>query len=332
MNRLRKKSKGQFIVVWTIAIVALLGAIALCTDIAIIYYNYVKLQKAADSAALAGANYLETFSPALAVPSLAPGCSGGEDWWNVACTYTVLNGAQTPEATIVSPAPDAPAGLPANTKTIEVTLIRNDIPAYFARALGRTAPYTVKVSAVAAISAVGMVTNPLPIGLQPNNENGGGWVSGDPVTLYENNVAGAGNWEWLNIPPGCSGTSCDVPNGSYVPGEITGGCDGCSLSAGDNLYTQPGEAWGPISSALGTLLENGPVNVIVPIIDWTGTTNGSSSSVTITGFAEIQLTEFGKSGNSVYLTGTFLQTIPPGGESAGSNSYPYPPYFVWLAK
>lgn len=349
MSRLREKSKGQFIVVLTIAIVALLGVIALCTDIGVVYYNYVKLQKAADSAALAGANYLPeevdgvTLTPAPPPVTPAPWCGNQSlagDAEAAACNYVVLNGGDiATSATFSVPAlasdlADLPVALPAGTNTIEVTLTRNDIPVFFARVLGRTTPYTVTVKAIAASGPAGAITNPLPIGLQQKN-----WKSGDTVSLYENDVAGAGNWEWLSIPPGCSGASCDVPNGSYVPGEISGGCGGCSLSVGDNVYTQPGEAWGPISSALTTLLGVGAgqtaspgVDVIVPIVNWTDTTNGSSTDVTITGFAEIQLTGFGKSGNNVYLNGTFVQNMPSNALGAGENGYPYPPYIVWLVK
>jgi Putative Flp pilus-assembly TadE/G-like len=341
MNYLRKKSTGQFIVVWTIAIVALLGAIALCTDIGIIYYNYVKLQKDADAAALAGANYLVPTDPALAVPPLNPACSNGEDWWNVACTYTLLNGAQTSEADIVSPAPDAPTGLPAGAKTIEVTLTRNDIPAYFARALGRTAPYTVKVSAIAmGGSPAQTVQNLFPAGmpLRPNNEP---YTYGEQVTLYENTTPG--NWEWLNIPSGFTGST--DPSSAQTGGGATqlatnienGGCGAnCTLSVGDWLYPETGVAWGPVSNALDAIITNpgetvpqdqanmptsGSQLVTVPIVDWTST-SGSSTPVQIIGFAEIWLVDYSKctktdqtagncSASGIKLDAQFVQYMDP---------------------
>ena len=61
--RLRRKfSRGQMFVVMTLALTALLGALALGTDVAVIYLNWMQLRKAADSAALAGAAYLGPFA------------------------------------------------------------------------------------------------------------------------------------------------------------------------------------------------------------------------------------------------------------------------------
>ena len=55
-------------VVMTLAIGALIGAMALSTDVGLLYYNWGLLQKAADSAVLAGANYLPS-DPAGAILS-----------------------------------------------------------------------------------------------------------------------------------------------------------------------------------------------------------------------------------------------------------------------
>ena len=54
----RRFSRGQMAVVLALGSVTLVGAMALGTDIGVLYYNWVQLQKAADAAALAGANYL----------------------------------------------------------------------------------------------------------------------------------------------------------------------------------------------------------------------------------------------------------------------------------
>jgi uncharacterized membrane protein len=55
---IQRRSTGQTFVIVTLASIALLGAASLGTDIAILYYNWAQLQKAADAAVLAGANYL----------------------------------------------------------------------------------------------------------------------------------------------------------------------------------------------------------------------------------------------------------------------------------
>jgi Putative Flp pilus-assembly TadE/G-like len=334
-KHLRKKLNGQFIVIWTVAIVALLGAMALCTDVAVIYYNYVKLQKAADTGALAGANYLVTLDPAAPTVTPAPGCTNaGGDAQDVACTYAAKNagsnadGSGPPvwtDANFQTPAPDAPAGLPTGTQTIEVTLTRDDIPAFFSRAVGWTKPFKVTVKAVAAIGTLGSGCI-WPAGLSPDGPTGAPWNYGDPLTLYEGKVnssgqwdVGPGNWEWLNI---------GGPGAKTLEQEISG--NGCTqLSVGDQVTPDPGEKWGPISSALGTLLANGPVNVLVPIVDWTGA-HGASTPIPVLGFAVIELTSFGKQGNDVHLNATFIKTIAATTGAPGPN--PYDAYIVWLVK
>src|ERR1019366_8385214 len=66
MNRLFNYSKGQMMILYAGAIVALLGAVALCTDVAVMYVNWQQAQKAADAAALAGATYLPS-NPSTAI-------------------------------------------------------------------------------------------------------------------------------------------------------------------------------------------------------------------------------------------------------------------------
>ena len=56
--KIRKFGKGQMAVVITLALATLLGVMALGADVSVMYYNYIQLQKGADAAALAGANYL----------------------------------------------------------------------------------------------------------------------------------------------------------------------------------------------------------------------------------------------------------------------------------
>jgi uncharacterized membrane protein len=55
MRHQKRYKRGQMMVVMTLAMVALLGAMAPGTDIGVLYYNWVQLQKGADAAALAGA-------------------------------------------------------------------------------------------------------------------------------------------------------------------------------------------------------------------------------------------------------------------------------------
>ena len=50
MKRLFAYSKGQIFVLYAVAATALLGAVALGTDVAIMYYNWASMQRAVDAA------------------------------------------------------------------------------------------------------------------------------------------------------------------------------------------------------------------------------------------------------------------------------------------
>src|ERR1700737_5357441 len=92
--------KGQIGVVMTFAIATLLGAMALGADVAVMYFNWVQLQKAADAAALAGANYL-ALTNKFDSTQVASGCGTySDDPKKAACTSPAQNGmnvSKTPE-------------------------------------------------------------------------------------------------------------------------------------------------------------------------------------------------------------------------------------------
>src|SRR5712692_6218782 len=56
MKGLSRFKRGQAVVILTLVIPALVGAVAMGTDVALFYYNWVKLQKATDAAVLGGAS------------------------------------------------------------------------------------------------------------------------------------------------------------------------------------------------------------------------------------------------------------------------------------
>src|SRR5260370_26111381 len=66
MKDLSRFKRGQAVVILTLVIPALIGAVALGTDVALFYYNWIKLQKATDAAVLGGSSYLPS-RPNLAV-------------------------------------------------------------------------------------------------------------------------------------------------------------------------------------------------------------------------------------------------------------------------
>src|ERR1700719_525675 len=78
-------SRGQISVALILVITVLLGAMGLGADMALLYFNWVLLQKGVDAAALAGAGYLQ--SDAQAAPQAI----------SVAVTYAQNNGIKNSE-------------------------------------------------------------------------------------------------------------------------------------------------------------------------------------------------------------------------------------------
>ena len=78
LMKLRKCGEGQIAVLMTLVIATLVGVMALGADVGVMYYQWNQLQKGADAAALAGANYLNggiTFASA----NINAGCTSQSD-------------------------------------------------------------------------------------------------------------------------------------------------------------------------------------------------------------------------------------------------------------
>ncbi len=135
MSILRRSSKGQILVLYTIALPVLVGALGLCCDMAVIYMNWQGMQKAADAAVLSGAGWLN-----------GTDSTGDTKAISTATNYATLNGVLSTE--IAGGAPT----VSADHKTITITVSRT-VPYLFARAIGvLNAP--IQVSATAGIEAV----------------------------------------------------------------------------------------------------------------------------------------------------------------------------------
>ena len=316
MKKIRNKSRGQIAVLYAGIIAVLLGAIGLCTDVAVMYVNWQTVQKAADAGALAGAaQFLPTAPPFTA----AAGC-GGDVEHQAGCTYAFNNSAALSEINVTVPATTVPASVPAAyaSQTVQVTVNRTNIPVLFGAALGITTPYQANVTAVAV--------GPLPL-IGAKNPFPAGIPSGQPMTPGtqfsltnadpgKNASYGPGNWGWLDI--GGSGAN-------NLQDNISNGCD-CNLKVGQSITPKTGESWGPVSGAVDALITNpGPPPatltgnesqlVTVPIV--TPFTNGSSA-VTILGFAEVWLvSDIVKSSNSQVLTVQFVKFVPNDGLGGG---------------
>jgi uncharacterized membrane protein len=140
MKALSRFKRGQAVVILTLVIPALVGAVALGTDVALFYYNWIKLKKAADAAVVGGASYLPS-NPNLAVAT--------------ARKLAALNGIKPTEIVFALVASNNMAMTMGVTRTL---------PHLFGGVLG-PASGNVNATATAAIAPAHSVRDLIPIGI-----------------------------------------------------------------------------------------------------------------------------------------------------------------------
>ena len=315
-----KFSRGQTFVIVALMVPALLASVALGTDVAVFYFNWVQLQKAADSAVLAGANYLPD-NPTQAQTT--------------ANTLAQNNGVKASEivSTIVA----------ADNLSISIKLTRT-VPYFLARAIGLTTgmvstsatagpqfpPSTVNASMPSQVPAGGDnngangadcgtvgICGLLPIGLDSRTV----YTDGTQITLQQGQLA-PGNWDLLAL---------GGVGGSNLRSNIADGFNSM-LSVGDWVLTEPGKKVGPVdqgfqdrldaavtSDSSGTFSAHKLTNprvMIMPVVDWQHI--DGRSSVQVVAFASVWLDGYGSKGQ---LTVHFISQVI--GNSFGSPTAPY---------
>jgi hypothetical protein len=348
--------KGQMAVLMTFAIATLLGAMALGTDVAVMYFNWVQLQKGADAAALAGAFYLVPANLAFP-PTVAAACTNAQavnqtssdKVAQAACTYAVNNNmaSDANDLKIYEPGINLPASAP--TPNVQVWVNRPNLPYLFGKVIGLNT-YSVSAKATGQDNYVGSFTGPMfPVLLQCNGKCkdlgslSSNFAAGAQVTFGTKfaGVGASGNWQFLNI--GGIG-------GSNLGAQIAGGAGVTDLAIGSTVNTKTGMTWGPIQSGWNTRMashnsmcsagqlpaencsspdancsmspipSNDPLLVTVPVGDMTGCTG--SCSVTITGWAQVYVYSLSKSSSTIQLSGCFVQQVDPNGGSGGLANAP----------
>jgi Putative Flp pilus-assembly TadE/G-like len=287
-----RRPAGQFAVLFAFALVGLLGATSLATDVAVVYFQHVALQNGVDSAALAGANYL----PAQTTDAVS-----------TAQAFAINNGVQAAEIQSIT--------VGSSGNTIRVVAQRN-VPSFFARVLGMT-QFTVTATAVAAAQPAGAdVTGIMPIGLDSRTS----YAYGEEIKMHQGGKSyGPGNWGGLAL--GATGASIYEAN-------IINGYQG-SVNVGDWLSTEPGATVGPTSDGITARLNAGlsfdpsamwnehklddPRVVTIPLVDWADA-QGRSNQVQVMGFAEVWLTSV----NGTDISGIFIAQGVRGRPMSGS--------------
>jgi hypothetical protein len=316
IDRLLSNSRGQTVVFFAGILAVLVGATALCADVAVMYMNYIQTQTAADSGAIAGASYLAgiAFSG-----TAATGCTtaGGysDDAKKVACTYAANNGvAVGANLAVTEP----------TSSTIKVTAQRPGLPYYFGKAIGLST-YDVAATATAqANQPVSQVNSGMfPVGLQCTSPcNLSTMDPGQSVTFGSKFVGGLapGNWQWLSVQgTGSSNLATRIDNGATATFKI-----------GDSIDSEPGNKGnaGPVTSGFSDRMSRcatitdpcansgnpknipagDPCLVILPAVDYHGC--AGRCTMTIEGFALIYLEK--ATSTSTSIQGCFVQAIADG--------------------
>src|SRR5712692_664679 len=257
MKRRGHYFKGQMAVVMTFAIATLLGAMALGTDVAVMYFNWVQLQKGADAAALAGAFYLiptnSTQYPIDSAAVSAAGCGGQpDDASKAACTYAYKNkmAVDSNNLKIVENSASLPAAAPK--PNILVWVNRPNLPYIFGKVIGLNT-YSVSAKAAGQDNYVGSYTgNIFPVLLQCPAPGSSGkctkladvspaYSSGGTVTFGAKfgGVGASGNWQFLNV---------GGVGGANLGAQIGGGAGVTDLAIGGTVITKTGITWGDVNS------------------------------------------------------------------------------------
>jgi Flp pilus assembly protein TadG len=308
----RYRSKGQTAVVFTLAAATLVGVMGLGADVAELCFNWMLLQKAADAAVLAGANYLPQM-PDVAV--------------STANSYAVNNG--------VRPAEIVSTQVSSDDQEITITVQRT-VPYYFLKVLGLFSG-GVSASATAAVPKPAVTVGKsgsgtyggtvgkfglIPIGLDYTTP----YTPDQPVTLNYGQV-GPGNWGSLALGGvGGSNLRTNIANGYSGP-----------VTIGDWVTTEPGVKVGPVDQGFndritaaqsqdpsGNYQTHSLTNariIVIPMVDW-GNINGRSQ-VQVMGFAAMWLD--GVSGgqiNTHFITQVIPDSLGGPGPVYGANGQP----------
>lgn len=324
MTRKSRLSRGQIAVIMMIFMPVLIGVIGLGADIGVLYYNWVTLQKAADTAALAGASQLTgdttTTSNSLVV--------------STGTQYAKVNGVTwTNDTILVSPA--------ADDKSVSVYVSRQ-VPYYFLQLVGLKSG-KVTARATAGVLPTTGVCGAAPFGL-PCKESCAGLGCYGSTALPGQGDATCGGAYNFNTSDLSAGTQIELKSdwsivgvpgnwdplaiggsGSSVYRSNIGHGEGQTLTAGMSIPTETGNIVGPTgqgftdrglslpnstvatvpASPYTTLTPTDPHIITVPLVDFSKA-KGGKSSVPVVDFVTLYVTGLVGGNNTIVAT-----VIPP---------------------
>jgi Flp pilus assembly protein TadG len=297
-NRHSRQS-GQTLVLITVLMVGLLGVAGFAIDYGYWALNKKQVQSAADASALAGASQIPAGSASAGSTAQSQYAKNGVSGDSVGVSTTT--------------------NLTAND-SVTVNASRS-VATWFTSLFGIHS-VTVKGAARATIESFTTVNG---INVMPWGVLKASYVTGQNYPIYTKDTANANNGA-LSLPYVQSAT-CPVPNGASIySDEIAGTTPVCPVSVGESLDTKPGNNSGPTAQGLNiritnwqtlsqivqfnadgttTLLQpNSPQLIVIPVLTnpsgqsvWP---NGSSSPMTVVGFAWFVITSCGDPANPSY--------------------------------
>ena len=270
---MKRRDKGQVLVLVALAILALLGMAALGIDMGFMWSVRHELQRSADSGALAGASrWIEAgseWSSDSADPVMVAARERAKDYATKDKVVTTPLDRNT-EVDVIFPSQDR----------IRVTTHRT-VPLYFGRVLGR-ASQRISATAVAeaAIADTGVkCLKPFGIPIPWNDVNGDGkYDAGDGPAPDNLDLVPLGTKMIIKVAePFNQKGQLDLPSlqqesGHFFAIDLCGDTgasdfrdriasvckDDCSVNIGDNLVLEPGNMVGPTKQGIGALLDQDP--------------------------------------------------------------------------
>jgi hypothetical protein len=294
-----RRGRAQVLAILVIALPVIIGTMGLAADVGNYFFNYVRLQTAADASVLSGAKYLPD-QPCTAISSanMYASCLNGVAAAEVVSTTTSY-GTKCPApvstpvpVTCAIPTPPVGCTMPAPPPSAEpgcnLTMrAQRTVPFYFGRLVGVTHGI-LNVSATATVEGARSINGIVPIGLQYTTVYSHGART---VLSFQPSPTGtipANNWSALYL------------GGKSFTTVFPVGYNG-SVSLYDAIGPDRGAITGPVSTAIQSRINLGdsvdpsgsptpPSNytandarvVTIPLVDW-GAVGGSCK---VQGFAE----------------------------------------------
>jgi Flp pilus assembly protein TadG len=336
--KLSQYSKGQMAIVMTLVIATLLGVMALGTDVGVMYYQWELLQKGADAAALAGANYLsENLTGESYTGTVNAACSGEpDDAQKAACTYAMSNNLSNASLKYN----ETQASAAPNTPNIQVVATRTGLPYFFGQIIGLST-YNVAAAATATQGSTGATTGLFPMGIQCTPPCS--LSSINPGSAQQFNVkfsptgADTGNWQWLQSGNGSQGVAAAITSGmpgTYdIGGTVTS--ETGNFANSNNVQTAFSNRFStsncnvlasdPCNGGSTTNIpSNDPCLITVPAVNFVGT---GKTTFTIEGFAQVYIEPGSTATGTPGITACFIQQVDPnavasGGPALGSLGRP----------